>query len=324
MTFLRRIDPFLAALLGAVLLASFFPVSGSAAEIFDWVVVAAVAWLFFLYGVRLRTDEAIAAVRDWRLHSVILACTYVLFPLLGLAALLLPEQVLPADLARGFLFLTLLPSTVQSSIAFVSIARGNVAGAIVSASFSNLAGVIITPVLVALFMGAQVGFSASSIGKIGLQILLPFIVGQLARRWLAGWVTRHRKVTTFTDRSSVVLVVYAAFSKGVVDGIWSRVSMTDIVVVALLSMLVLALVLWLTWAVGGWLKFSREDRITILMCGSKKSLATGVPMATVLFPAATLGLVVLPVMIFHQLQLIVCAIIAKRLGTHADPITVRV
>ncbi|WP_313276922.1 bile acid:sodium symporter family protein [Timonella senegalensis] len=319
MSVLKRIDPFLAALIGAVVLASFFPVRGQAAEAFDVLVVVAVAWLFFLYGVRLKTSEAIAALKDWRLHSVVLACTYVLFPLVGLACMLIPDAILPHELKLGVLFMTLLPSTVQSSIAFVSIARGNVAGAVVAASFSNLAGVVITPLLVAGLMGAQVGFSASAIGKIALQLLLPFVLGQLVRRWLADWVIRHRRLTTFTDRGSVVLVVYSAFSRGVVDGIWTKVSVGNVVTLLILSAIVLALMLGASNIVGKKMGFSRADQAVILMCGSKKSLATGVPMATVLFSAATVGMMVLPIMIFHQLQLIVCAVIARRLGARAEP-----
>lgn len=313
-----RLDPFIMALLGAVVLASFLPVRGTTAEVFDVLVVIAVGWLFFLYGVRLKTEEAVAALKNWRLHSVVLACTYVLFPIMGLLMYLIPDAVLPHDLKLGLVFLTLLPSTVQSSIAFVSIARGNVAGAVVAASFSNLAGVIVTPLLVALIMGGAVGFSGAAVGKIALQLLLPFVLGQLARRWLADWVIKHKKVTTLTDRGSVVLVVYSAFSSGVVDGIWTKVSLPNIVVLVVVSCVLLAAMLWLSHAVGKAAKFSRADQIVILMCGSKKSLATGVPMATVLFGPALVGMIVLPVMIFHQIQLIVCAVIARRLGEQEE------
>ncbi len=315
----RRIDWFIIALLGAIVVASLLPARGRGAEVLDVLVIAAVAWLFFLYGVRLQTTEALAALRNWRLHSVVLACTYVLFPLLGLLTFLIPESVLPHDLVLGLVFLSLLPSTVQSSIAFVSIARGNIAGAVVAASFSNLAGVILTPLLVALILGSTVGFSGAAVGKIALQLLLPFILGQIARRWLAAWVIRHKRLTSFTDRASVVLVVYSAFSQGVVGGIWSKVSVPNVLVLAGISCVMLAAMLWLSSAIGKVARFSREDQIVVLMCGSKKSLATGVPMATVLFGPALVGIIVLPVMIFHQIQLVVCAVIARRLGDQAEP-----
>ena len=316
---LARIDPFIVGMLCAVLVASFLPARGDAAEVLGYVVTVAVGWLFFLYGVRLPTSDALAAVRDWKLHSSVLAVTFVAFPLLGLATQLLPTSVVPADLARGVLFLTLLPSTVQASIAFTSIARGNVAGAVVAASFSNLAGVLVTPLLVGLLLGGAVGFSADSIVKIGLQLLAPFIAGQLLRRWLAPWVLRHKRLTSITDRGSVLLVVYSAFSHGVVDGIWTSVSLGSIIAVVVVSAVLLATVLGLTTLLGHRLGFSRPDRVVLLMCGSKKSLATGVPIATVLLPAATLGYMVLPLMIFHQLQLVVCSIIARRMGEQAEP-----
>lgn len=314
-----RIDPFIVGMLCSVLLASFLPARGDVADALGVVVVVAVGWLFFLYGVRLPTSDAIAAVRDWKLHSSVLAVTFVVFPLLGLATQLLAPAVIPVDLARGLLFLTLLPSTVQASIAFTSIARGNVAGAVVAASFSNLAGVVVTPLLVALLLGGTVGFSTDSIGKIGLQLLAPFIAGQLLRRWLAPWVLRHKRLTTITDRGSILLVVYSAFSHGVVDGIWTSVSLGSVVALVAISAVMLATVLGLTTFLGRRLGFARPDRVVLLMCGSKKSLATGVPIATVLLPAATLGYMVLPLMIFHQLQLVVCSVIARRMGEQAEP-----
>lgn len=316
-SFITRLDWFLIALLGAIGVATIFPAYGSGARVFEILVVIAVAWLFFLYGIRLKTSEALAAIRDWRLHSMVLSLTYVIFPVIGLACMAIPDALLDPDLKLGMLFMTLLPSTVQSSIAFVSIARGNVAGAVVAASFSNLAGIIITPILVGLLMGGQVGFSMTSVGKIALQLLAPFILGQFLRRWLAPWVFRHARLTSITDRGSVVLVVYSAFSQGVVDGIWQRVSILNIVVLTVLSCIILAVVLELSARSAKKLGFSRRDQAVIIMCGSKKSLATGVPMATILFPPAIVGIMVLPLMIFHQIQLIVCAVLAKKLGQGA-------
>lgn len=306
------------ALLVAVLVASVLPARGTSAQVFETLVVVAVAWLFFLYGVRLKTSEALAALRDWRLHSVVLSLTYLVFPALGVLCMFIPESLLDADLKLGLLFMTLLPSTVQSSIAFVSIARGNVAGAVVAASFSNLAGILLTPILVAAFMGGQVGFSLGSVSRIALQLLAPFVLGQLLRRWLAPWVFRHAKLTAITDRGSVVLVVYSAFSQGVVDGIWQRVSFANIAMIIVVSCIILALVLELSSRSAKKLGFNCADQAVIIMCGSKKSLATGVPIATILFSPATVGIMVLPIMIFHQIQLIVCAILAKKLGERAD------
>jgi sodium/bile acid cotransporter 7 len=220
---------------------------------------------------------------------------------------------LPHDLLVGIVYLSLLPSTVQSSIAFTSIARGNVPAALCSASVSNLVGVVLTPLLVALVLpAAGAGFSAQALGDIALQILLPFILGQIARPWVGEWLLRHRALTSVVDRGSVLLVVYAAFSAGMVAGIWTQLSVTDLIVLIVLNMVLLGIVLFVTTALSRRLRFSKEDEIAIVFCGSKKSMAAGIPMATILFSGHAVGLVVLPLMLFHQIQLFVCAVLARR------------
>jgi sodium/bile acid cotransporter 7 len=221
----------------------------------------------------------------------------------------------------GLLFLALLPSTVQSSIAFTAIARGNVAAAVVSASFSNLLGIVLTPVLVALLMqrsGNGSLISLSSAEGIALQLLLPFVVGHLLRPWIGGFVNRHKAVISRVDRGSILLVVYAAFSAAVVEGLWSKVSSDELLVLAGLCLGILIVILFFTLAVGRMLGLSREDAIVLQFCGSKKSLASGVPIAGVLFPAAAVGPILLPVMVFHQIQLMVCAYLARRYAATAQ------
>jgi sodium/bile acid cotransporter 7 len=308
-----RLDPFVLAILATVGVATLLPASGTVAAGFGAATTIAVGVLFFLYGARLSTQEALEGLRHWRLHAVVLGATFVLFPLLGLAATLLPASVLPADLAAGVLFLAVLPSTVQSSIAFTSIARGNVAAAICSASLSNLAGIVLTPLLVALLLaGDGAGVDGSAVLGIVLQLLVPFVAGQLARRWIGAWITRHAAPLKLVDRGSILLVVYTAFSAGMTEGIWHRLDLGPLLVLVVLCGVLLAVVL----AVTGWgarlLGFPLADRITIVFCGSKKSLASGLPMATVLFGHAQVGLIVLPLMLFHQIQLIVCATLARR------------
>ena len=209
-----HIDGFILAILATVGVASLFPARGEFADITSWVVVAAIALLFFLYGARMHPREALEGLRHWRLHLTILAFTFVLFPLIGIALKPIAPHVLGDDVYTGVLFLCLVPSTVQSSIAFTSIARGNVAGAIVSASASNLLGVVLTPLLVVALISSTGGITISwtSILTIVLEILVPFIVGQLARPLIGGWLTRHAKPTKLVDRGSIVLVVYSAFS----------------------------------------------------------------------------------------------------------------
>jgi sodium/bile acid cotransporter 7 len=209
---------------------------------------------------------------------------------------------------------------VQSSIAFTSVARGNVAAAVCAASASNLFGIFITPLLVAVMLGVRgAGSPVQEAENIALQLLVPFIAGQIARIWIAGWMKQHSKLVGLVDRGSILLVVYGAFSEAVVQGIWSKVSAVQILLLIVLCGALLAIVLALTAFASRRMGFDKADEIAIVFCGSKKSLATGVPMAGILFPPASVGLIVLPVMLFHQLQLMACAVIAQRYA--ARPMT---
>ncbi|WP_182358512.1 bile acid:sodium symporter family protein [Tomitella gaofuii] len=326
MKLLKRlnIDGFVAAIFGMVVLASLLPASGAGAEVLDWAVKIAIGLLFLLYGARLSPREALEGFTHWRLHLTVLAVTFVLFPLMGLAMRPLAPGVISDDLYMGLLFLCLVPSTVQSSIAFTSIAKGNVAGSIVSASFSNILGVFLTPALVLWLMETtgSGGIQADAIVEIILQLLVPFIAGQLLRPWLVGFLQRYSAPIKIVDRGSILLVVYAAFSEGMNAHIWSSTSAAQIFIVIGLSCAMLALVLGVTAFAGRAMGFSWPDQIVIIFCGSKKSLASGLPMATVLFSGGTVGLIVLPLMIFHQIQLVVCAMLAPKFGEKSDRVAV--
>ncbi|MEV8592849.1 bile acid:sodium symporter family protein [Streptomyces sp. NPDC052012] len=320
------LDPYVLLLLATVGLAALLPARGTGADVASGASTAAVALLFFLYGARLSTREALDGLKHWRLHVTVLACTFVVFPLLGLAARGLVPVLLTDPLHQGLLFLTLVPSTIQSSIAFTSIARGNVPAAICAGSFSSLAGIVLTPLLAAALLGGSGGgFSADSVGKIVAQLLVPFLAGQVLRRWIGSFVARHRKVLGLVDRGSILLVVYTAFSAGMVQGIWHRVSAARLGALLAVEAVLLAVMLLLTWYGARALGFGREDRIAIQFAGSKKSLAAGLPMASVLFGAHA-SMAVLPLMLFHQMQLMVCAVIAKRrahdaAAVHAGPVS---
>ena len=314
------IDAFLLALAATVGLAALLPAHGAAAEAVSVAAKAAIALLFFLYGARLSPEQAWHGVRQWRLHLLVLTTTFVIFPMLGVAARALVPSVLTMDLYHGVLFLCLVPSTVQSSIAFTSIARGHVSAAIVSASLSNIFGVVLTPLLVLLLMDTAGAppVSGSAVGDIVLQLLVPFGVGQLARPWIAAAIARHAVLLKVVDRGSILLVVYTAFSMGVARGIWASADPWELVSVAIVVTVLLAVVLVCTRVIGQLARLDRGDKIVLLFCGSKKSLASGLPMALVLFPSATVGLSMLPLMIFHQVQLVVCSVIASRLGRAAQ------
>lgn len=310
---LKKPDPLIVLIILAVIIAIIAPARGNFAEVFGQLTNVAIALLFFLYGARLSTQEALNGLKHWRLHLTILAFTFVVYPLIGVALRPL-TAVISHDMYLGILFLTLVPSTVQSSVAFTSIAKGNVAGAIVSASASNLVGVIITPLLVMLLMGTGGGvhIDTSVFGEIALLLLAPFVLGQLTRRWV-GKIAQS-KATKVVDRGSIAMVVYSAFSKGVVDGIWSSISLWDLAFLVVFAAAFVAFMLWLTRKASQKMGFNRADTIAIEFCGSKKSLATGLPMASVIFASggASLGLLILPLMIYHQVQLMMCSWLAAR------------
>nr|WP_313403526.1 bile acid:sodium symporter family protein [Pseudomonas sp.] len=314
--FLRRLlpDAFTLTLLAVVLIATLLPASGQVAVVFEWITNLAIALLFFLHGAKLSRQAILAGAGHWRLHLLVFTCTFVLFPLLGLLLKPLMAPLIGNELYLGMLYLCALPATVQSAIAFTSLARGNIPAAICSAAASSLLGIFLTPLLVALLMGVEgdSGSTLDAIGKISLQLLLPFVLGQIAQRWIGGWVNKNKSWLKYVDQSSILLVVYTAFSAAVIGGLWQEVPLVTLLALVLACCVLLALALLLTHLLGKWLGFNQEDRITILFCGSKKSLATGVPMAQVLFAGGAIGVLILPLMLFHQIQLMVCAVLAQR------------
>ena len=312
-------DRFTIALFVSVALASFVPCRGAAALVFAWITKLAIALLFFMHGAKLSREAVIAGITHWRLHLLVFLCTFALFPLFGLALQPLTNALVGPQLALGMLFLCTLPATVQSSIAFTSIARGNVPAAVCSASFSSLIGIVLTPLLVAALIHTQGAAVApgNAVRDITLQLFVPFVAGQVARRWIGAFIERHRSVLSIVDRGSILLVVYTAFSAAVVEGLWHQVSVGALSALLVLCCVLLVIALFATAQLGKRLGFSREDRITILFCGSKKSLASGVPMANVLFASSAVGTIVLPLMLFHQIQLMVCAVLAQRYARQA-------
>src|SRR5579863_5657591 len=309
-------DNFTLMLVGTVIVASVLPCKGEAAVAFNWITNIAIGLLFFLHGAKLSREAIVAGATHWRLHAVVLLSTFVMFPVLGFALKPLLSPLVTPALYTGVLFLCALPSTVQSSIAFTSMAKGNVPAAVCSASASSLLGIFITPALVSVMLVNQAGGSGSAwhtVGNIVLQLLVPFIAGQLLRPVIGKWLDRNRGVLKFVDQGSILLVVYSAFSEAVNEGLWHHIPPLALGGLVVVNAVLLAVVLGLTAFASKRLGFSREDQITIIFCGSKKSLAAGIPMAKVIF-ASHAGAVVLPLMLFHQIQLMVCAALAQRWG----------
>ena len=311
---LLALDRFTILLVLMVLLATLLPISGQLAYYFNILTTVAIAVLFFLHGAKLSREAVIEGMLHWRMHALVFIFTFLIFPLIGLLSRPVLEPVLGQQLYWGFLFMCFLPSTVQSSIAFTSMAKGNVAGAVCSASFSNIIGMFITPILVSYFILGQSQHDfdpTKSIVQITLLLLVPFILGQLLRPFIFPQMRKFPSVVKVFDQGSILMVVYGAFSSAVVAGLWQQVSGITLIYLTLACSVLLTVVMLLALYLPKWLGFNQADQITIFFCSSKKTLASGVPMAQILFIGQPLGMIVLPIMIFHQIQLMVCGVIAN-------------
>lgn len=308
-------DAFTLALVMVVVLASVLPCSGQGAVLFGWITSLAIALLFFLHGAKLSRAAIIAGSIHWRLHLLVLSCTFVLFPVLGFALKPLLSPLIGTELYLGVLYLCALPATVQSAVTLTALARGNVAAAICSAAASSLLGIFLTPLVVMLLIDVEGsgGSTLDAISKIILHLLVPFVAGQVAHQWIGVWVARNNNWLRLIDQGAILLVVYTAFSDAVTGGIWRLIPLERLVALVFVCVLLLTLVLLCTQFLTKHLGFSLEDRITIVFGGSKKSLAAGVAMAQVLFAGVGgIGALILPLMLFHQIQLMVCAVLAQR------------
>ena len=317
------VDWFLLGMVAAVGLASLAP---------DWgrsdgplrmgqVTDVGVFVLFFLHGMGLSTDNLKSGASRWKLHLLVQSCTYVLFPLWWALGALLLGPWISRDLLMGFFFLAVLPSTVSSSVALTAAARGHVAAAVLNATLSTLLGVFLTPLLVSLVMGADSGALdvGSTMLKVAQMLLLPFVLGHLLRPWLAAWFAKVKPITSVFDKAVIVLMVWSAFSDSVADGLWTRHGPLLLAQAVVGSLIFLLPMLWFTRRAARALGFDVEDEIVAVFCGSKKTLASGMPMAKLLFGgSAAMGVMVLPIMIYHQIQLFVCAVMARRYAARGD------
>ena len=310
-------DRFVLLLLGAVLLGWLLPVSGLGLPIAQNISFVGIFALFFLHGLKLPREEVRRAAKGWRLQAAMLGFTFIAMPLAGWAlANAVAEWWLSPMLAAGLLYCAILPSTVQSAISYSSLGRGNVAASVVGAAISNLVGILATPALFALLLGvaSDRGLSGDVILKIATMLLLPFVLGQFAQRWLATWAAREKKLLSLFDRAVILLAVYVAFSSAVSSGALARVDGIDLMKLTATVAVLLAFAFLGAWTLGGTLRLQRTDRISLLFAGGHKSLATGAPMAALLFPPEIAGVMILPAIFYHQLQLIGSAPLAARLA----------
>ncbi|MFM5913830.1 MAG: bile acid:sodium symporter family protein [Chakrabartia godavariana] len=308
-------DKFILLLLATIGLATLIPAHGRGLAIVSVISNIAIFSLFFFHGLRLAHEAVWAGLRHWRLQLSVLAFVFGVMPLAGLATSALLPGLLSSPVWLGILFLCALPSTVQSAIAYSSVAGGNVAASVIAAALSNLAGVVLTPlVFAALAHVGGVAIDLSTISRIAALLLLPFVLGQIARHWLAAWAERNRGWIGRLDKLTIIITVYVAFSAAVTDGLWGRLDGAEMLRLLGFVAVLLAFAMASAWGLGAALGLPRADRITLLFSGAHKSLATGAPMARILFPAAQAGMIVIPLMIYHQLQLTVSAWIAARLA----------
>lgn len=312
-------DWFLFGLLGATLLAWAFPEPGAAGGWLhpELLTKAGVALIFFLHGLTLAFAALHAGALNWRLHAMIQGCTFVLFPLIGLALHALLKERVTSELLAGIFFLCALPSTVSSSVTMTATARGNVAGAVFNATLSSLIGIVVTPLWVALVM--KTTGETRPLGPVIVDLLqwlvLPLAIGQALRPVLGAWALRHKPKIAVVDRLTILLLVYTSFCDSFQQGVWSRGGALQVVGVAALCLGLFGVVLWITARLARALGFSREDRIAAIFCGSKKTLASGVPMAKVMFGAhPAMGMILLPIMVYHSLQLVIGGVLAQRWG----------
>lgn len=320
----KRVDFFVILLLAAVALAAAIPLNSAALSGASLASTIAVCVLFFLHGSRLSVKAMIGGIRRWPVHLLVIASSFVIFPLLGFACELLVPWAIPHELWIAVFFLCTLPSTIQSSIAFVSIAGGDVPAAVFSATLSNLLGIVVTPLLAMLVLGTSDVVSGQGLLSVGGELLLPFVVGLAAHPLLGRFLDRHPRTTTIADRGSVLILVFSAFAASVGDGLWTALPLSSVIVAAVVDVALLAAVLGLTSLLSWGSRLERGDRIVVILCGSKKGLAAGVAMASVLFSPPLAGIVVIPLMMYHLLQLLVCAPLARRWGRSHAAVTTAV
>ena len=313
-------DQFVILLFGTLVLAWVLPVPVKDVPLAQSISFAGIFFLFFLHGLRLPRHEVARAMKGWQLQGLMLAFTFILMPLLGLGISTLAAQFLPVALASGLLYAAILPSTVQSAVSYATLGKGNIAASVIGAALSNLSGIFATPLLFALMLGSASGVVIGSdiVIKIITMLLLPFIMGQGVQNWLGAWAARQKTLLTFCDRSVILLAVYVAFGAAVSSGSLEIISLWPLVLLVLFAAIFLGFSFTAAWCVGGLLDLPRADRISLLFTGAHKSIAIGAPMAALLFSPKIAGLMILPTILYHQLQLIASVPLAKRLAAAQD------
>jgi sodium/bile acid cotransporter 7 len=317
---MRFLDPMVRLILAAVVLATVFPVTGETRHIAQGVSNAAVFTLFLLYGLRLARAEVFAGLGNHRLLVTLVLWVFGAMTLVGAGLWQVSGTFIPPLLAIGFLYLGVLPSTVQSATAYSSLAGGNVASSVIAAALINILGVFISAPLFSLLAGSKGSvFHGDQLIKVMTMLLLPFVIGQVLQGFTRHWVSGHKGLITIMDRGSIGISVYVAFSSAVEQGIWTKVDGLAWLVVLAGCAVAMVFGYGGAWVVGGIVRLPHGDRIAMLFAGGQKSVAMGAPLATVLFPAASAGVIIVPLVVYHLVQMIVAAPLATRLRAHSAP-----
>lgn len=312
-------DRFIALLLATVAMAAVLPAHGAALEAIGVVSIVAIVTLFFVHGARLSRSAVRAGFAKIRLHATIIGFTFLIFPLIGLALTTLAAPLIDPAFVPGILFLCALPTTVASSIAMVSIAKGNVAASVIAAAFSSMLGVVLTPLMFALLLStADAPIDVSGIGKVVLMLALPFAVGQLFRPVVGTWVEAHPAVGRTLDRATILLATYVALSAAIGGGLLEGIAVSRFLLLLAAMLLLLVIICAVLLLLGRLLGFGYGDRTALFFAGVQKSVISGTPMARILFPGAEAGLIILPLLVYYIPMLTITAIIADRMGRTAE------
>ena len=306
-------------IVGAILLATLLPVTGEFHRSAQMVSNVAVFLLFLFYGMRLARGEVIRGLGNVRFLVPLALWVFAVMGGAGWVAWQVTAPLVPTAVAVGFLYLGVLPSTVQSATVYSSLAGGNVASSVLAAALLNIAGVFLSVPLFSLLAGSAGSvFSGATLVKVLTILLLPFALGQASQRFTGEWAARHRPLMAKMDRAVIGLAVYVAFSGAVEQHVWSKLDPWVWLVVLCACAVLLLVAYGGAWLLSGLLGLARGDRIAMLFAGGQKSIAMGAPLATVLFSPATAGMIMLPLLAYHLAQMVAAAPIAARLKA-AEP-----
>lgn len=318
-----KIDPFVLSILIVVLLAYLFPKFGGESGPLPLGTIGSIgiSLIFFFYGLKLSPEKLKSGLKNWKLHLLVQTSTFLVFPLIILCFYPLIHTEEHRNIWLAFLFLSSLPSTVSSSVVMVSIARGNIPSAIFNASISGLIGIMITPLWLGLFLNAATtNYDLGDIyGKLLLEVLAPVILGLLLHRYWGKMAQEYNRYLTLFDKTIILLIIYKSFSTSFEEKVFSSINGIDLLVISTAILALFYLVYFLTGFLSRQLGFSTEDKITAQFCGTKKSLVHGTVFAKILFQgSATMGIILLPLMLFHSFQIFAISFIATRLARRKE------